>query len=317
MPLVSTVIPTRNRAHLLERALRAVRRQVDVDLEVIVVDDGSTDATSRVVAEALDDRIRYIRNATATGVSGARNRGITAARGEWLAFLDDDDLWAPEKLTRQLRAAVQTGRQWAYTGDVNVDENLRVLSGGPPPEPSAVVALLPRWNPLSSGGSNVIVHADLLARVGGFDPTLRRTEDWDLWIRIARTGPPACVRQPLVAYRFHVGNVAADPQSMVDEARQLAARYRIPVDLAAMHRRAAWAALRGGRRGIALAHYTRAVMRGDVRSVGRAIIGLVHPAVGSDRLFDLLPRDLHWVAEAQRWLAASEARAQDCAGSHA
>jgi glycosyltransferase involved in cell wall biosynthesis len=315
MPLVSIIIPTRNRAHLLERALGAVRRQVDVHFEAIVVDDGSIDATSRVVGETADNRIRYIRNSSATGVSAARNRGITAASGEWLAFLDDDDLWAPEKLTLQLRAAAQSGRQWAYTGDVNVDDDLRVLSGGPPPEPSTVVALLPRCNPLSSGGSNVVVHADLLARVGGFDPALRRTEDWDLWLRIARTGPPACVRQPLVAYRFHSGNVAVDPQSMVDEARELAARYRIPVDLAAMHRRAAWTALRGGRRGKALAHYTQAVVRGDVRSVGRAIVGLVHPAVGSDRLFDLLPRDAHWVAEAQRWLAACQPGAKDCAGS--
>ncbi len=304
MPLVSIVIPTRNRADLLGRTLRAACAQLEVDLEIVVVDDGSTDATSQVVAGARDPRVRYIRNDAAMGVSATRNRGIAAATGDWISFLDDDDLWAPEKLTRQLTAADRAGAHWVYAGDVNVDERLRVLSGGPPLSPDAVVDLLPRWNPIASGGSNVVVRSEVLARVGGFDATLRRTEDWDLWIRIARTGAPACVRQPLVAYRFHAGNVANDPADMVDEARRLGVRHGIPVDLAAMHRRAAWTALRGGRRGLAVRHYAGAVALGDFRSLGRAAVALVHPAVGSDRLFDLLGRDPGWVAEAERWLGA-------------
>ena len=232
-----------------------------------MVDDGSTDDT-RAVAVAADPRVRVVRNSEPIGVSAARNRGVAAARAQWVAFCDDDDLWSPDKLVRQLEAAEHAGRDWAYAGDVNVDDTLRVLSGGPPPDPDAVVALLPRWNPLSSGGSNVIVRSRLLAAVGGFDPSLRRTEDWDLWIRVARTGPPAWVCEPLVAYRFHAGNVASAPGEMVDEARVIAARHGIPVDVAAMHRRAAWAALRGGRRLLAVRHYARAVARGDLRSVG-------------------------------------------------
>lgn len=303
MPIVSVVVPTHNRADLLERTLRSILQQQVSDLEVIVVDDGSVDDTSAVAA-AADPRVQLLRNKNSTGVSAARNRGIAAARGDWVAFCDDDDLWSPEKLARQLAAAERSGAHWVYAGDVNVDNRLRVLSGGPPPEPEAVLALLPHWNPLASGGSNVIVRSRALADVGGFDPSLRRTEDWDLWIRLARIGPPACVCKPLVAYRFHGGNLMADPKEMVDEAQQLAARYGIPVDMTAMHRRAAWAALRAGRRLPAVRHYMRAVAGGDVRSIGRIAVALAHPAVGSDRLFNFLGRNPEWIAEAEPWLKA-------------
>ncbi|HEU5255976.1 MAG TPA: glycosyltransferase family A protein [Vicinamibacterales bacterium] len=301
MRLVSVIIPTRNRAHLLHRTLESVLKQSTENLEAIVVDDGSTDG-SGAVAAAMDPRVSVLRNPERAGVSVARNRGIASARGEWVAFCDDDDLWAPNKLQEQLTAADAAGANWVYAGDVNVDDQLRVLSGGPPPDPAAVMTQLPRHNPLASGGSNVMVRSNILAEVGGFDPALRRTEDWDLWIRIAQKGPPAYVRKPLVAYRFHSGNVVWDPREMVDEARRLAARYGIPVDLLSMHRRAAWAALRSGRRLTAARHYARAVAGGDLRSVGRAAIALVHPAVGSERLFGFLGRDSDWIAEAEGWI---------------
>jgi GT2 family glycosyltransferase len=303
MPLVSVVVPSHNRSSLLKRTLRAILAQQVADFEVIVVDDGSTDDTQAIVA-SCSPRVVVIRNEKSFGVSAARNRGIAAARGEWIAFCDDDDLWSPHKLIRQLIAAEKAGAEWAYAGDVNVDERVRILGGGPPPEPQAVMAQLPRSNPLASGGSNVLVRAEVLAAVGGFDTALRRTEDWDLWIRIARRGPPACVREPLVAYRFHDGNVVTNPSEMVAEARRLAERYGIPVDLSAMHRRAAWAALRGGRRLLAMRYYAHAVAGGDLRSLGRAAVAAVHPAVGTEELFRFVARDDGWIAQAEGWLGA-------------
>ncbi len=306
MPGVSVVVPTRNRPALLARTLRSIMAQRAVDLEIVVVDDGSTE-DMRTVAAGIDPRIVVLRHSTPAGVSAARNSGIAQARGEWIAFCDDDDLWAPDKLNAQLAAAGQTGALWVYAGDVNVDAQLQVLSGGPPPDPAAVMALLPRWNPLASGGSNVIVRREMLRAANGFNPALRRTEDWDLWIRIARTGPPAWVPEPLVAYRFHTGNVVDDPREMVAEARQLAAWYGIPVDMSAMHRRAAWSALRAGRRALAVRHYAHAVAIGDLRSIARAAVAVVHPAVGSDRMFCMLGQDAAWVAKAKGWLAAFKA----------
>jgi hypothetical protein len=186
---------------------------------------------------------------------------------------------------------------------VYVDDQSRVLSGSAPPDPREVLRLLRRRNPLSSGGSNVLVRADVLAATGGFDNSLRRTEDWDLWLRLASTGAPAWVCRPHVAYRFHAMNIASDVRSMVDEPRRLASRYGIRVDMAAMHRRAAWTALRAGRRGDALRHYARATAHGDVRSLARAAFTLVHPHPAGTQLFGLVRRDRSWVAEAERWLA--------------
>ena len=162
-----------------------------------------------------------------------------------------------------------------------------------------------------------MVRADVLAATGGFDPGLRRTEDWDLWLRLTSIGPPAWVCRPLVAYRFHSMNIVTDVGGMVAEARRLAHRYGIPVDIAAMHRRAAWTALRGGHRAQAMGHYARAMARGDFRSLTRIAFALAHPAVGSDSLFRLLRRDHVWVAEAERWLAAfvdTPATGRDSAG---
>ena len=302
MELVSVVVPTRNRAQLLGRTLRSICEQHVVNLEVIVVDDGSTDGTANV-ASAADPRVVLVRNPKSLGVGAARNRGICAARGTWIGFCDDDDLWAPEKLASQISAAKEAGASWVYTGDVNVDDGLRILSGAPPPDPEEVMATLRRRNPLASGGSNVLVRADVLATTGGFDPGLRRTEDWDLWLRLARTGPPAWVRRPLVAYRFHSMNVADDVRSMIAEPRRLARKYGIRVDLAAMHRRAAWTALRGGRRGEAIRHYVQAIARGDLRSLARIGLALVHPGVGNDAFFGWLRRDPEWVAAAECWLS--------------
>ena len=305
MPDVSVVIPTRDRRRLLRLALFSVLRQRDVDVEVIVVDDASTDDSAEMVSGLADRRVRLVRHDTPRGVSTTRNSGLAEARGDWVAFLDDDDLWAPEKLVLQMESATEAGRTWAYAGDVNVDDDLRVLSAFRPPTPEQVMEGLPRYNPVPSGASNVIVRADVLAEAGPFDPDLRRTEDWDLWIRLARSGPPACVSRPLVGYRFHAANIAADTRAIVEEPDRLASRYGIPVDRAAMHRRAAWIRLRGGDRVGALRHYARAVGKGDVKSVARAAVALVHPAAGSDRVFGMLRgsrTDERWRTDAQAWL---------------
>jgi glycosyltransferase involved in cell wall biosynthesis len=305
MPGISVVIPTRNRPHLLRQSMLSALTQRGVDVKVIVVDDASTDDTAHVVSSLGDRRVRLIRQASNGGVSATRNRGIEEASGEWISFLDDDDLWSPEKLVLQLKSLKGSGRTWAYAGDVNVDDDLRVLSTFPPSTPEEIMEALPHYNPVPSGASNVIVRADVLADIGLFDPNLRRTEDWDMWIRLASTGPPAYVPRPLVAYRFHTSNIAAETAAIVEEPDLLAARYGIRVDRAAMQRRAAWTCLRAGDRRGAIRYYARAVRLGDMRSLARSAVALVHPAAGSDRIFELLRgtrTDERWRVEAQGWL---------------
>jgi hypothetical protein len=152
------------------------------------------------------------------------------------------------------------------------------------------------------------VRADVLTEIGGFDEDLKRVEDWDLWLRLARTGRPAWAPRPLIAYRFHPGNAPVETASFIAERVLLAERRGLDLDIAVAHRRAAWVCLRGGRRIAALGHYAAAVRAGDLTSVARMAVGLLHPAAGSDRVFGLLrsrkSRDaLHaWNEDAERWL---------------
>ena len=125
---VSVVIPTRNRSALLATTLRSVLRQQQVDLEVIVVDEASTDDTPAVLAAIGDTALRVIRHDAPRWLAAARNSGAAEAQGEWLAFLDDDDLWAPDKLVRQIQAAEEANRDWVYAGSVNF-EGCRIIHG--------------------------------------------------------------------------------------------------------------------------------------------------------------------------------------------
>ena len=306
---VTVVVPTRNRAPLLGQALRSVAAQRDIELEAVVVDDGSTDATPAVVAGLRDARLRLVRHDRRQGVSAARNRGIAEAGGDWVAFLVDDDLWAPDKLTRQLAAAARDDRDWAVTGAVCIDDRLQVLTGEPPLPPEAIVADLVRYNSVPAGASNVVVRAGLLAEVGGFDPSLRHMADWDLWIRLGRAGLPATVPRPLLAYRLHRANAtmdtAFDPWEAVAEFDTIAGRYHIPADRLAVDRWIAWTSLRAGRRRAALRAYAHAARAGDLRSVVRAAIALLHPAAGRRvyyRPFLQRGQDEGWLAEARSWL---------------
>jgi glycosyltransferase involved in cell wall biosynthesis len=259
MTEVSVIIPTHNRSRLLELTLKSVLWQRNVDFETIVVDDGSTDDTPRLL-RSLGDRIRVIRHEQPRGVSAARNHGIAVARGEWVAFLDDDDLWAPDKLELQLAAVRRDGRCWAYAGVVAITIDNRILSGTPPARPERVVAEMMMRNHLSAGSSNVIVSRARLPAPPIFDASLYHHADWDLWIRLARLGPPAYVSKPLVGYRFHPASASLDLEGMFAEANEIERRYGGPVDRSGFNRYLAILAKRAGWGRTALRYYSRAAM---------------------------------------------------------
>ena len=265
MTEVSVIIPTRNRSKLLELSLRSVLWQRNVNFETIVVDDGSTDDTPRVL-RSHGDRIRVVRHERSQGVSAARNRGIAEARGEWVAFLDDDDLWAPDKLELQLQALRRDDRRWAYAGAVEITMDNRVLAGQPPATPERVVEGLMIGNVVPAGASNVIVWKAWLSMPTVFDGSFYHSADWDLWIRLARRGPPACVSKPLVAYRFHPGGASLDLDGMFSEADEIDRRHGARVDRSAFNRYLARLAKRAGWGRRALQYYWRAAL-GDRRYV--------------------------------------------------
>ncbi|OIP92503.1 MAG: glycosyl transferase [Syntrophobacteraceae bacterium CG2_30_61_12] len=199
MPGVSVVIPTFNRAHLVAEAIRSVLAQTLPPLEIIVVDDGSRDATSEGLA-AFGPKIRVIRQEH-RGVSATRNAGIAAARGTWLALLDSDDLWRPTKLEAQIRyleqhpdlLLCQTEELWLRHG-----RRLNPKSYHRKPSGYCFQKLLERC---LVSPSALLIQRRLLDRIGGFDETLPACEDYDLWLRLGCRFPIGLVEQPLVIKR--------------------------------------------------------------------------------------------------------------------
>jgi glycosyltransferase involved in cell wall biosynthesis len=305
-PDVSVVIPTRSRCRRLEIAVRSALAQRGVDLEVLIVDDGSTDATERMVTSISDPRIRFLKRAVSGGVSAARNVGIADAKGPWIAFLDDDDVWAPTKLTRQLDVMAKGGRMWSYTGEVMVDGELKIFAGGPPPPPDEVVRQLERHNSVPGSASSVVVHADTLSEAGSFDPGLTSSEDWDMWIRLASAGPPDWVSSPLVAVSYHRQNASGDMAAMLRQLDVVAERHGITVDRVRHLRWAAWRALQEDRRADAVRLYGRAIRAGDVGSIGRAMVAVLRPSYANRRTRPGDPGNEQdpWILEARAWLDA-------------
>jgi glycosyltransferase involved in cell wall biosynthesis len=309
---VSVVVPTRNRSALLAVTLRSVLRQEGVDLEVVVVDEASSDGTPAMLAALDDARVRVLRHDTPRGVSTARNHGASAARADWLAFVDDDDLWAPDKLALQLQAARSAGRDWAYAGTVNIGEGGEIVYGHPPLPPGDVMAALPHYNAIPGGGSNVVVRRSTWKQAGPFDTRLRNTEDWEMWIRLAKLGPPACVSRPLLGYRVHASNASLDIAEIVRGTKLIEAMHRTTADWGRLHRWLAESCLRRGRRLAALGQLARAAAHGAGRGAGSDLAALlrrrVARAVPASRAKPGEQPDA-WTAAAAEWLA----QLQQCA----
>jgi len=198
-PAVSVIIPTHNRAGCLREAVDSVLAQEFRNFELIVVDDGSTDDTPRLLQE-YGDAIRVLRQEN-RGVSAARNRGIAAARGALIAFLDSDDLWLPGKLDRQVEffnshadaLICQTEELWVRKGRrVNPGKRHR-KRGGMIFEPSLDLCLV--------SPSAVMVRRELFQRVGFFDESLPACEDYDLWLRVSSRYAVHLIDIPLIVKR--------------------------------------------------------------------------------------------------------------------
>lgn len=173
-----------------------------------MVDDGSTDDTPQRLAENGDPRLRVFRHEQSRGVAAARNRGLEEARGEWIGFHDDDDLWAPRKLRTQLDALAESEALFCYGAAVVLDvERSAVWPDQPPPDPEELPAKLLRGNVLPGGCSNVVVRTSVAREMGGFDERLSMLADWDLWLRLADKGRAVACPEVLVAYRWHSRNM--------------------------------------------------------------------------------------------------------------
>ncbi|SFN30371.1 Glycosyl transferase family 2 [Formivibrio citricus] len=226
-PLVSVVIPTRNRCERLSQAIASAKAQTWPNIEIIVIDEASDDATPAYLASlaAEDPRVHLIRNDHPRGGGGARNQGIDAASGVYIAFLDDDDIWLPEKLAAQMTLLqAQPGASAVSCGFV-VEYPFSILRGVRVVPPSDAQQLL-RANHLG-GASMCLATKSALAAIHGFDPSLRSGQDWDLWLKLYDQGPILVCDQPLVRYVPHRGvRITGNPGSAYSGRRRIFFRYR-------------------------------------------------------------------------------------------
>ena len=221
MPRVSVIIPTYNHRDYVLLALESVFAQTFTDYEIIVVNDGSPDGTAELLRPLAENgRVRYIEQPNA-GQAAARNRGLAEASGEFIAFLDDDDLWPPDKLAWQVEAL-----------DANPDMCLiagaaRVFNGDNPEiciwndaDDELTIAKLCESNPMTSPGQTLI-RRHALDAIGGLREDIWGADDWDLYFRLARQGRQFRQKRIALHYRIHGANASHDTLRMVGNALQV------------------------------------------------------------------------------------------------
>jgi glycosyltransferase involved in cell wall biosynthesis len=268
---VAVVIPTRNRWALLPRALGSALAQAGVSIEVVVVDDGS-DAPPPAIPALEDSRVRLVR-APHRGVAAARNAGIDRTTSPWVSFLDDDDIWAPDRLASLLRCAEAAQADLAYSRVLTVDGCMRPLFEVPAPPPDALAHRLLRFNAIPGGGSNVLARTEAVVRLGGFDDELSFVADWDLWLRLAQQGPAAASDRLLMAYSVHAGSwvLSGDPAVTGDFDRMAEKHPHVVLDRLNFERWRAFTLLLTGRQPEARRAYLATARRhGDPKSLLRA-----------------------------------------------
>jgi glycosyltransferase involved in cell wall biosynthesis len=235
-PAVSIILPTYNGLPYLREAIESVRGQTFTNWELIVIDDGSTDDSVAWLESLGEVRLRILRSEHIAHRARLRNRGIAAARAQWIAFIDSDDRWKPNKLERQLEFhAARSELQWSYTGRVIIDANGQVFHH---PQHQA-------WRPHSGrillpllvfdaqiALPSVLARRSLLERVGGFADR-RWGEDYELWIRLAQEAECGLIDEQLVEIRAHPSTSAGRPeviQAYLEIYERLARTAQDPVE---------------------------------------------------------------------------------------
>ena len=219
VPLVSVVIPTHERAQLLKRAISSVLAQTYSRLEIIVVDDASRDNTREVVESFGDSRIRYFQHQTNKGGSAARNTGIRNATGEFIAFLDDDDEWEPEKTEEQIK--VLQDCDVVLCASTEPGSSLHEGQSKETVDPEDL-----RRGKFTGGGTGVLMAKGNVLKETMFDESLPRYQDWDFFIRIALKHKIVYLNKALV--RYNAGTHRRITNSILDiSASELEQQFRM------------------------------------------------------------------------------------------
>lgn len=210
MPLISVVIPVFNGEKTIAETIAAVLQQSWTDFELIIINDGSQDQTLAEIAQFPDDRIQIFSYSNA-GLAASRNRGIAQATGEFITFLDADDLWTSDKLSAQVQALNATPEAvLAYSWTDYINESSAFLQSGTHITAQGDVYETLLVNNFVESGSNAMIRKEIFAEVGEFDTTLTAAEDWEMWLRIAARYPFVAVPQVQVLYRRSANAMSAN-----------------------------------------------------------------------------------------------------------
>lgn len=324
----SIVIPTKDRPRDVRRAVACALGQDGVQVEVVVVDDGSRTPVSEALADlvlAHAGRLRIVRNPRPTGVSTARNRGLGAVRAPWVGFCDDDDMWAPTKVRAQLDAAAAAagdhggeGVGWTLSACVKVDEHLGVFQRQHVPDPAVVADGILAANLVPGGASSVVARTELVRRLGGFDPALSTLADWDLWVRLANASRLAVVDEPLVGYVVQADSMSADTVLLAEDLARFLSKYGderrargVAFDAANWRRYVGDMELRAHRRFAAARNYWGASLRGHPTAWKVGLVAAVSPRRARTRLHGARREriDEMGLAGFQAWILAAAAEA--------
>ncbi len=255
---VSVILTTYNRADLVIQAIESVLHQTYPDFEVLVINDGSTDHTRAVLEGITDRRVKSIHQIN-SGLPAARNQGIKLANGKYIAFLDDDDLWLPNKLARQMQCMkLHPEVDWVSCGYATIDFQGNYLGHQVNPWVWKPVLDLSTWlYGCPTIPSCVLVKKEWLTRANGFDEELSQSEDWDLWLRLSNQGcRMEWVRDMLCLYRVHpasmVHNTSRQSQNMVRVVEKFFNQPDLPANVKKQENKVLSAALlRGAARAFA------------------------------------------------------------------
>jgi len=214
MPLISVIIPVYNGEKTIQQTIESVLKQSFYDFELIVINDGSQDGTLSVINNIQDQRIKVFSYPNA-GQPASRNRGISLAVGDYISFIDADDIWKPDKLEAQLKA-LQDNPQAAvaYSWTEWIDESGQLLGRGSYITENGDVFTQLVLNDFVANGSNPLIRRQVFTTVGEFDESLTNAHDWDMWLRIAAKYQFVAVPSPQILYRKSAGSMSANVWGM-------------------------------------------------------------------------------------------------------
>ena len=224
---VSIILPTYNRKLLLCRAIQSILDQSYQNFEIIVVDDCSSDNTDKFVKSIKDKRIQYIQHKKRKGANIARNTGIKAAKGDYIAFQDSDDVWLDRKLEKQMKAFKESPEDIGviYTSRINLADGKKYIIPSPEIEPKEgnIHDILLKTGFIAT--PTAVVKRECFAKVGMFDENLPREQDWDLWIRISKHYRFKHIDEPLVKSYLQTDSISGNTNSWIIARKLILEKY--------------------------------------------------------------------------------------------